>query len=465
MLNKTYKLINNKFSRYFKFIFFLRYFFSTIIVAILLFLMIPHFFDFKKKEIFIKNHLYQYYNLDIQKIGSINYKFFPLPHLQVQNLISNFDSKDIKLKVKKMYIFPKLASIYNFENLDIKKIILKKSDLTIHFITIKSFINSIYKLEKKINFEDLTFKIDENDKEIIILKKINFLNYGLKKNTINGEIFSKKFKLTLNDDLSKINFKLFKTGITSNLDIFERDGETILGILKGRVLKSNYKLDFAYDKNSIIVNNFFFRDKKLSLDSNGIIELKPFSKANLKTKIKKIDKDIFKDIEINYLLSLKKIIRKINTENEIIYTPSIISQNLINDLYMNTNLAYGRLNISKILSISKNKLTCQIDINLLDAFPILYYDCLIDFQDKKSFLKKLDLNLKINNNFLKIKSRGNINILKNKINFDEIVLDDNKFSKEDLIFFKNKFENNLIDENFAGIFKLSKIKKFVEEII
>ena len=165
------------------------------------------------------------------------------------------------------------------------------------------------------------------------------------------------------------------------------------------------------------------------------------------------------------MLSLKKIIRKINTENEIIYTPSIISQNLINDLYMNTNLAYGRLNISKILSISKNKLTCQIDINLLDAFPILYYDCLIDFQDKKSFLKKLDLNLKINNNFLKIKSRGNINILKNKINFDEIVLDDNKFSKEDLIFFKNKFENNLIDENFAGIFKLSKIKKFVEEII
>ena len=84
---------------------------------------------------------------------------------------------------------------------------------------------------------------------------------------------------------------------------------------------------------------------------------------------------------------------------------------------------------------------------------------------KKSFLKKLDLNFKINKNSLQIKSRGNINILKNKINFDEIISNDNKFSKEDLIFFKTKFENTLLDEDFAGIFKLSKIKKFLEEIL
>ena len=57
----------------------------------------------------------------------------------------------------------------------------------------------------------MTFKIGESDKEIVILNRINFLNYGLKKNTISGEVFSKKFKLTLNDDLSKINFKLLKT--------------------------------------------------------------------------------------------------------------------------------------------------------------------------------------------------------------------------------------------------------------
>ena len=65
----------------------------------------------------------------------------------------------------------------------------------------------------------------------------------------------------------------------------------------------------------------------------------------------------------------------------------------------------------------------------------------------------------MNNNPLQIKSRGNINILKNKINIDDLALNKNKSSVEDLIFFKNKFENILIDKDFIGIFKLSKNKK------
>ena len=280
----------------------------------------------------------------------------------------------------------------------------------------------------------MTFKIEESDKEIVILNRINFLNYGLKKNTISGEVFSKKFKLTLNDDLSKINFKLLKTGITSNLDIYERHGESILGSLKGKVLKSNYKLDFDFNKNSINVKNFFFRDKRLSFDSNGIIELKPFSKADLQTKIKTIDTYILKKIKIDYLLSLKEIIRKINAENEIIYEPRKLSKNFINNLRLKTNLAYGRLNVSKIFLISNNKFICQINVNLLDEFPILYYDCLIELQDKKSLFKKINLDFKMNNNPLQIKSRGNINILKNKINIDDLALNKNKSSVEDLIF-------------------------------
>ena len=63
------------------------------------------------------------------------------------------------------------------------------------------------------------------------------------------------------------------------------------------------------------------------------------------------------------------------------------SKNFINDLRLKTNLAYGRLKISKILLISNNKFICQISMNLLDEFPILYYDCLIDFKIKKAFLK------------------------------------------------------------------------------
>ena len=96
MINKIYKIINNKFSRFFKFIFFLRYLFLIFFVAITLFLSIPHFFDYKKKEELIKNYLYQNYNLEIKKIETIKFHPFLLPHLKIENLSSNFFSKKKK---------------------------------------------------------------------------------------------------------------------------------------------------------------------------------------------------------------------------------------------------------------------------------------------------------------------------------------------------------------------------------
>ena len=50
MINKYKKLIHNKFSRFFKFFFSIRYLFVIFFVAIVLFLLIPQFFDYKKTE-------------------------------------------------------------------------------------------------------------------------------------------------------------------------------------------------------------------------------------------------------------------------------------------------------------------------------------------------------------------------------------------------------------------------------
>ena len=53
-----------------------------------------------------------------------------------------------------------------------------------------------------------------------------------------------------------------------------------MGSLKGKFLKSNLKLDFIYDQASLKIDNLFFRDKSLSLDSDGLVILKPFLEIN-----------------------------------------------------------------------------------------------------------------------------------------------------------------------------------------
>ena len=81
MINKIFKLINNRFSRLFKFLFFLRYLFLIFFVATSLFLLIPKFFDYEKKEKILKDYLLSQFDLRIENFQPIKFRVFPSPHL------------------------------------------------------------------------------------------------------------------------------------------------------------------------------------------------------------------------------------------------------------------------------------------------------------------------------------------------------------------------------------------------
>ena len=102
---------------------------------------------------------------------------------------------------------------------------------------------------------------------------------------------------------------------------------------------------------------------------------------------------------------------------------------------------------------------------MMEEYPLLYFDCSILINDKKRLFKKFSINKKSNKDILRLKVKGNLNILNKKVNFDRISLNEKNSSKEDLKFFKNSFENILFDESLLEIFKLKKIKNFIVEII
>ena len=132
---------------------------------------------------------------------------------------------------------------------------------------------------------------------------------------------------------------------------------------------------------------------------------------------------------------------------------------------INTNLSYGRLIITKNFSISDNLFNCTGIINLLEQFPILNFSCRFVIQDLKKIYKKIDLDHKINKNSFNLIVDGRLNILNKKINFNSIHVDESfEFLNEDLIYFKNAFENIIFDKEFFSIFNLTKIKKFILEI-
>ena len=135
--------------------------------------------------------------------------------------------------------------------------------------------------------------------EIIDIKNINFSNHGLRKNTIEGEVFSKKFKINLNKNLSQIDFDLLNSGISARLNLISKKSEmSYIGKLKGKILDSNFRLNFSFKQNTLKIEEFFFRNKKLSFTSDGYLETKPFFNINLSSKIKEVDLSIFKNLDI-----------------------------------------------------------------------------------------------------------------------------------------------------------------------
>ena len=470
MINKIYKTINNKFSRLFKFIFFLRYLFGIFFVAIIIFITFPHFFDYQKKRgKIIKLSLLQNYGLKIKTIEDITFHSFPLPHLQLKNVYSNFYSEDTSLFAKKILIFPKLTSIYNYQNFQLRKMGLENAEIKSVSTNFKSFISSFLDIKKKLFFENLNLNVIDykNKNSIINFEKITYLNYGYKKNVINGKVFNKKFKIKIKDDFSSFNFSLPNVGVSIILNTLYSKKDLINnGLIKGKILESNFKFNYIYDNKTLKINNLYFRDKNFSFDGDGDIQLKPFFSLNQKLEIRNFNPEILKNIDILKFLNYKSLIKKLNSKNNLIYKRNRFGRSLIENFESKSELAYGRLTFSKFFSILENKFYCNNNVNLLQEYPILAFECSLESQDKKKLLELLEIDYIKKNEKMKLNFSGKLNILNQKINFDNVTFNnDYNATEEDLNFFKDLFEATLFEENFFKIFDLSKIKKFILEIL
>ena len=465
MLNKIYKIINNNFPKIFKFVFFLRYLLLIFFISLIIFIITPMFFDYDKRHIAIKSHLEKNYNLKIVKTENIKYYPFPLSKLELNDVVTRLNSSNIDLVTKKLVVYPKLLTLYDYKNFDSNKIKLKNNLISTNFFSIKDLYKYILNIEKKFQIRNLNLQLKNFDNTLLKLKNLNFSNYGYNQNKIEGIVFGKKFKINLRKNPKKISFELLKTGISISLNFSDNYQIKTIGNVKGKILKARLKSDFIYDQELIKIENFYFREKNLSFDSEGIILLKPFLEINLDTQIVNLNNKLFKKINLDSVLNSKDIIKKINSNINFGYKQKRFSGSIIDNLNVKINLAYGRLNIEKSFLISESEFKCKSETNLLEEYPVVIFDCTLSSKDKKKLLKNFDIKYKKKKEFLNLEVKGNLNILNNKINFESIKINqDYTATKEDLNFFKNSFENILFNQNFINIFDLLKIKNFINEV-
>ena len=465
MLNKFYKIINNKYSKFFRFIFFLRYLLLIFLIAAIAFLNIPKFYNYETKIKTIKTSLIENYDLEIIKIKKIEFRVFPIPNLKLKDVQIKNSNITSKFYVANLKIFPKLVNLYNYEKFQTNKIILENSDISMETTEIKNFSKKFFKQKNKIFIDKLNLKITNDNKSIINIKDIRFSNYGYNKNVILGKVFKKDFKTVIDNDFKNLHFKILNAGITANMNLSQKNEDLISGTFKLNILNTKLKFDFDYENQKVNIYNSNLRNKNLAFKNDSLINLSPFFEINSKIYIENINVKYFKKLDFYKLLSFKEILKKTNINNEIYFKANKFSRNLIDEFNLKTDLAYGRLNYSNRILISKNVSFCKGNINFLEEYPLLLFDCSFVLRNKKKFLKKFSIQKKNVDKTFRVYVKGNLNILNKKINFKSISTDDNhKSSNEDLIYFKNIFESILFDKRFLDIFNLKKIESFILEI-
>ena len=93
MINKTKFFLNLFRIRYLKYtsilakilkpIFFIKHLLLIFVISVLIYLTIPVFFNFSKKDYFIKNALIKNYSINLDSYTNIKYSFLPSPRIKI----------------------------------------------------------------------------------------------------------------------------------------------------------------------------------------------------------------------------------------------------------------------------------------------------------------------------------------------------------------------------------------------
>ena len=466
MLNKFYKIIHNKYLRFFKFIFFLRYLLAIFFIFTVTLLIMPKFFDHGKREEIIKNYLYANYKFKITKYENLKYKVLPLPNLELKDVLINFRDSEEDLSIKKLKIYPKFLNFYNYKNFYAHKIELKDNNVILKPASLNIIIENLIKQKNRLTLDNLNLKIVDENKTIINLKNIKFSNFGYGNNLISGKIFEKKFKIKIDDDFKNIKSKIYNSGVSVDIYFDSNQNNKIKsGLVKSKILNTNFKFNYEYDNKVLKIYNSFFRNKNISFKNTSKINLSPYLEISNNLDIEKLNLQIFEKLDFSKLSEFKNVIKKINSKNKINFKSKKFASNLIDGLNLNIDLAHGRLDYIKKISISENFFKCEGNINLLEEYPLLFFNCSIISNDKNEFLKLFSIKNKGDKETLELKVRGNISVVSRRINFKNISINkDYKVSKNDIKYFKEAFETIFFEENLIESFSLKKIKKFILEV-
>ena len=436
---------------------------GVFIILSLSYFLIPSIYN---KEIIkdkIKNHLVSKYKINLKFNNEINYSFLPKPHYIIRDL-SILNKDDEIGKVGNLKIFISVNNFFSSNNLKITDIVLDKTEFNISKDDLTFFQNLLNSKpsKNKINIKNsVIFYKNEND-EVLFINKIfsskfyydsNYLENIL---TSKNEIFNVPYTLIIKkNEFNKTIFTNFKSRkLRVNIEnIINYENKNKKGTLEILLLNKDTSLRYEIQKDLIK-----FKSDEIKNSYDGIVELKPFYlNANfyydgISTKDLFDDNSIFFEILKSEILNNKNLSTSLNLNIK-----KIVNIDELKDLFLQIGIEDGNFNLSDSSIMWKD----DLKIKLLDSQ--LSYDeneisllgrADIEVKDIEDFYKSFQIKKKSRKSIDKIQFDFYFNFDQQKINFDNIKIDNNYIESLDRFInnfnSKGKILNKIMLKNFIN---------------
>ena len=423
-LIKDTKLNKKKFFNFWNKYFNKKLFIPSIIIffGVLIYFLLPAFYDKNEIKNQIKNQILEKYNINIKFDKELEYSLFPKPHFLIEDAKIESGSQIIS-NSKKVRFYISNKNNLKFDLIKINKLFFLETDFRINSSNFKFFIDLLS--NKNFNHElkfikNQIFYLDQNNEVIFFSnsKTIDYFNQESLLNELNAklEIFNLPLNIKISHDILNRNFfneiEINKLRINIENNLKYKDKE-LQGLIDLKFINKNNLINYSIKNNNFIFN---FEDQQIE----GKVNIKPFFlSSNLKVEN----------------INLKDLLNK----------NSILVNLLKTEIFNNKNLN-GKLDVQiegfhDLTHID----TVKFDI-LLEEGEILISNLIFNFKDNATFNLK-SVNVIIEEN--KLKFIGDLSI-----NFTDIQSFYNHFQivrnyRKNISQINSNFIFNFDDETFT----------------
>ena len=422
--------------------------FISLLFIYLFYLLIPLLYDKTSIQSNIEKKLLKEFKINFSLSSDISYYILPTPHYLIKDskILNNDNEKiDSIAEIKNLKVFISQKNLFNKDKLSLKNVVIDNANFSLLKNNLKllnsSSNNKFSNKEIKIKNSNIFFKDDSGEIVTIIkvLKAFFFFDNEqlLNLSRLKGEVFNIPFIFDFKKEIySTENKRINITAKKLKFNFFNESNKENNNLIVGKNIitffNSKIKTKYTRDDNLITFKSINSGLNNSGVNFGGKLSVTPFDLIlNIDLGNYKISKLFNMNTLSSEVVKSKILLNDNISVNSTITATSNSKDQIFQNAKINLNIINGKINFDNSQLINKKIGQVKIEnsnLYFINNKIILDSNIIIDIKNHKNFFSFLQTNKKTRRPIKKILVNSSYDFSTNKIEFNNIEIDNKKLN-------------------------------------